>query len=77
MARGKGGIITKGERGVPVAQRFNSAEEIAGRTETTKQSAPTSFSQIGPEDSGKSHYSDSKSAELITSSGNKFSDFTP
>ena len=76
MARGRG-VITQSGGSVPVAQKFNSAEEISGRDKTTKQSAPTHFSQIGSEDSGKSPMNDDHTASLLSSSGNKFSDFKP
>lgn len=78
MARGKKGVITQGPETVPEAQRFASGAEISGRDRTTKQSAPTHFTQIGPEDSpGKNAGSMDQGAELKTTSGNKFSSFTP
>ena len=76
MARGKS-VITRGGGSVPVAQKFNSPEEIAGRDKTTKQSSPTDFHQIGPDDSGKTIPTDAHSATLLSQSGNKFSDFKP
>ena len=76
MAKRGRGLITQGDDTPPKATRGYNGQ-ASGEHETTKQSPPTSFRQLGPEDSGKPPYGNEPPVQVLSQSGNKFSNFKP
>jgi hypothetical protein len=82
MARRRGrGIITRTGDAPPTGTRGYrgqaSGDHDAPGGGTTKQAPPTTFRQLGPEDSGITPYGEEPPVQVLSQSGNKFSTFKP